>query len=807
LKKYSVVLVLFIIPLSVFSQEFNYVFEPDSIPVEIQGWNPYCPFSGGDSQTTPELCDIDADGDLDFFWGNYGGKVSFFENDGTNNEPDYELITKDFAGVDLSGNTYAGRTTPEFCDLDGDRDLDLFTGDGRGLIHYWENIGSSMEPEFQWITDSLEYIVVAGQNTIELKDLDYDGDYDLFIGDYYGNIVYYRNDGNTLEWDFVFITEDFEGIDVSRNASPCFIDIDNDNDRDLFIGDKYGEIWYYRNDGDSVNYDYTYVTDNYAGIDVGSYSSPEFADIDNDGDYDLFIGSGGRTYYYENIGTPENPQFDYITDSYMTFEPGWLVQVVDINGDDAPDLFAGYSDYLSYSENIGFSVNPAYLFIDDTFQDITRSAIFPCFVDIDADGDYDLLAGEGVFFEPPTIALYINNGIPTEPSLSLVNENYITNNNWDVCVNPCVADIDTDGDFDLFVTTNDYYLYYYCNEGTPSNPDFTLINSQWQGIYLTPMWRGMSFGDIDEDGDLDLLISNVWETDYSNLRFYRNIGTPQVADMVLETNVFLPGFELPGAYPYLVDIDSDNDLDLFVGDHDDGVSFFRNHGYGGLVLTLTPHNTPIQIQPGGGFFTFDVEVENISATNYIIDFITDATLPNGSNYPIFLRSNVVLDAGVTLIRENMIQSVPGRAPSGDYSYNAYVRDHATQDTLTTDSFSFEKLESMDVNIPWVFDWGLSGWDDEVSLNNNNLPEFFSLSAYPNPFNAETTIKLHIPHESKISVRVFNTNGQEIAVLKDGYVNAGYLQYKWDAEGFSSGVYLINLHTENTILTRKCLLLK
>jgi len=114
-----------------------------------------------------------------------------------------------------------------------------------------------------------------------------------------------------LEWDFegdgVFDFEDTvipgstlgDILDAGSYSNPELVDIDDDGDLDLFIGEYYGQIYFYRNDGDSSTPVWTsvgFITDS-AGttIDAGSCSSPDFADIDGDGDLDIFIGeSGGR---------------------------------------------------------------------------------------------------------------------------------------------------------------------------------------------------------------------------------------------------------------------------------------------------------------------------------------------------------------------------------------------------------------------------------------------------------------------------------------------------------------------------------
>ena len=75
------------------AQEFNFVFEPDSIPVEINNWQPYCPWAGGVNESNPALADIDADGDLDFFIGDYFGLIRYLVNDGNVIAPDFKLTS------------------------------------------------------------------------------------------------------------------------------------------------------------------------------------------------------------------------------------------------------------------------------------------------------------------------------------------------------------------------------------------------------------------------------------------------------------------------------------------------------------------------------------------------------------------------------------------------------------------------------------------------------------------------------------------------------------------------------------------
>ena len=103
------------------------------------------------------------------------------------------------------------------------------------------------------------------------------------------------------------------GVDVGSASKPSFVDIDNDGDIDVFIGEYAGNINYYKNTGSNNSPTFTAQTGGnnpLNGVDVGSYSTPTFVDIDNDGDFDVFIGEeDGDIYYYKNTGSNSSPTF------------------------------------------------------------------------------------------------------------------------------------------------------------------------------------------------------------------------------------------------------------------------------------------------------------------------------------------------------------------------------------------------------------------------------------------------------------------------------------------------------------------
>ena len=88
------------------------------------------------------------------------------------------------------------------------------------------------------------------------------------------------------------------------------------------------------------------------------------------------------------------------------------------------------------------------------------------------------------------------------------------------------------------------------------------------------------------------------------------------------------------------------------------------------------------------------------------------------------------------------------------------------------------------------------------------PTSYSLAQnYPNPFNPVTDIHYSIAHADKVTLRVFNVLGQEVAVLVDGLQTAGLHKVSFDGANLPSGVYIYRLETPNFSSSRKMLLLK
>jgi hypothetical protein len=79
--------------------------------------------------------------------------------------------------------------------------------------------------------------------------------------------------------------------------------------------------------------------------------------------------------------------------------------------------------------------------------------------------------------------------------------------------------------------------------------------------------------------------------------------------------------------------------------------------------------------------------------------------------------------------------------------------------------------------------------------------------YPNPFNPSTVIRYTVPARLHVTISVFNTLGQQVATLVNGFKEAGYHELRFDASGLASGVYFYRLRAGEYLATKRLLLIQ
>lgn len=527
-------------------------------------------YSGGFSYAKPTFADIDADGDQDLFVGHHWDNgVVFFRNEGSSTAPEWRLETLNF---------FPGRevyTKPAFCDIDGDGDLDGFMGEWSGELHFFRNTGTPAEAS--WEADDALFAGIIhpdGHSMPTFCDMDADGDFDLFLGCNDERIIFFRNTGTASSPQFSAEDSSFAGGQVNGYACPCFYDIDHDGDQDLFVGSRQ-YIWFYRNSGTASNGNWVLESDHYGSLPVLlSYSAPVIADIDGDGDGDLIVGEDEYALrYFRNTGSPEAASWEEAASRYATLDVGYPCYPAfsDLDGDGDLDMLLGRYFYgIYFCENTGSPQSAAWQIDYDSYY--IQDAHFPVFCDIDTDGDDDLFIGDS----DGTVSLYENTGTAAAPVWANPISDYNSISVPGGYAHPAFVDIDADGDFDMYVGTGEGELWFYENTGTAqaaawADPDTSICNLDARFISrVAPI-----FTDIDQDGDMDLFYGAT----SGEIAFWRNEGTPAVPSFVKVTDCYNSFEGEYQVNPVFADIDSDGDTDMFVGHYSGGLMFWRNMGF------------------------------------------------------------------------------------------------------------------------------------------------------------------------------------------------------------------------------------
>ncbi|MGH7455874.1 MAG: FG-GAP-like repeat-containing protein [bacterium] len=145
------------------------------------------------------------------------------------------------------------RFIPQFADIDGDGDVDLFISDSDGQLTFLENIGTVRTPQFHLVPDAYENINV--RNWFYLVDIDDDGDPDLYHANEDNSLAFHRNRGSGGQANFVLeertvLSLNGQPVFSQLTSIPAFADIDADRDYDFFSGIITGEISFYMNFGE-----------------------------------------------------------------------------------------------------------------------------------------------------------------------------------------------------------------------------------------------------------------------------------------------------------------------------------------------------------------------------------------------------------------------------------------------------------------------------------------------------------------------------------------------------------------------------
>ncbi|HEX2248934.1 MAG TPA: FG-GAP-like repeat-containing protein [Gemmatimonadales bacterium] len=556
-------------------------------------------FLGGFNTPRPQLVDEDGDGDLDLFVQEITGSVAMFERSGEQNGvPRFLFRTSQYAGLDI-GEWY------RFADVDQDGDLDLLAEQPYSYIKYYRNETEGSrgtgQPRFVLAADTLRDtdgrpIFSDRQNIPQLGDIDCNRKADLLIGRLDGTVARYEAEpaGDSGVPTFRLVASEFEGIRIiGEQGMPgpmmpgvfapgpsmhgantmALTDHDGDGDLDLFWGDFFepglllienegtcavpnlrgqpaqfprgnpvltsgynaptfgtgkgaqqlelilgvlgGAYNPLRSSADNLYYMQRSPTGEWRVrsrrllpvLDVGSESIPAVVDIDQDGDLDLLLANkldpsdlrSSRVYLLENVGSSRRAAFQLRRHLALPPRFHYAPAVGDLDGDERPDLLLGdWGPSLAWYRLTSAGVQA----VDTALVTITRgSNTVPALGDLDADGDLDLIVGESSGW----LNMYRNTGTRSQPRFSLVSDEFegIKAGRRSA---PALVDFDVDGDLDLLIGSDMNGILMVRNEGSKTAPKFSRVSRSLREL---PALAAPAGGDFDGDGDVDLVIGNV----------------------------------------------------------------------------------------------------------------------------------------------------------------------------------------------------------------------------------------------------------------------------------------------------------
>jgi len=283
-------------------------------------------------------------------------------------------------------------------------------------------------------------------------------------------------------------------------------------------------------------------------------------------------------------------------------------------------------------------------------------------------------------------------------------------------------------------------------------------------------------------------LSDLGGQDAGCAYLFRRFGSVWVEESVILASDADPGSRFASA----VALSPSNALVGSYLDNDNGSASGSAYIYEGFLPTepisarITSSNSKVVIPPEGGTFDYTMYFANNTALPQNTDVWIITERPGPPPIVTFGPRNKTFGSSVSVSKDRS-QEVPGNAAAGEYNFILYVGTYP--DNVTdSDTLTFTKMTA---ERPYE----VTG----LLLEADN---------YPNPFNPSTTIRFSLPEATRVSLKIFNTMGQEVTTLVSGELGEGVHQVEWNASESASGIYFYVLQAQDLgVLTRKILLIK
>lgn len=708
--------------------------------------------------------DMDNDGDIDCFYSGYGSFL--YVNNGKDSSYTFSRVNRgDIASINNRG--WAGA----WGDFDNDGFVDLIVTHPRGFVGsaiknpFFKNLGAG---EFSKIITGDVVKDLAPYTVATWYDYDFDGDQDLFIGsgpagtaarDYIFKNMLKETGTATLER----INDGIIGTDLVDGQVWNWIDYDNDGDMDAYLTNYGGTTAnnLYRND----NGVYKKTTEGEVGAIVSNNSnalSNIWVDFDNDGDLDCFVTrDGNRTcLYYTNNGNGTFTKIDSLPMVKNQY-PHIASVAGDYDHDGDMDLFivSGASTNELY-RNDQSSINN-WLKVKVSGYPLNRSAIgakvkVKATINGKSYWQFREISAQNSFNGHNSLIAHF--GLA---DASVIDSLVVV---WLSGSKTVLTNVSSKQQLNITENSTAKYLrsvFYGDNliDQVPMTVNFT--NISFGDSSSTPIsWQW----DFNDDGITDATTKNASFTytvpDSYSVRLIISDGVK--TDTLIRKKYVVAQAALP-----VISINT------------------ATHNFGSIDVNTEQKDTIITVYNNG---------KGEDSITVSLQFVTSAGTVKPDSALEFSPKKFIIGSNDS---QKVVFKIFPRKVARNSLTITYTPKLIFTSKFNSGSKTFEK------NMYFKLFGTLVGIDEETSL-----PKVFSLSQnYPNPFNPLTVINYQLPVKGKVTVRIYDAIGREVATLVNEVKDAGNYSLQFNGENLSSGLYFVKLQANDYSEMKKIVLLK
>lgn len=710
-------------------------------------------------------------------------------------------IPVSISGSPIKNPWVGGFNAPMFSaiDLDGNGVKDLFVFDKEGnRVTTYINNGTPNTVDYVYAPEYEKIFPSILADWVMLVDFDCDGREDIFAyAVIAGGMTVFKNNYTPqtgLQFDLVHDLVDSKygtvsaNLYVSRVNIPALADVDYDGDLDVLTFPVAGNfVEFHKNMGQELfnrcdTLVYEIMPNCYGSFGLSGFSNTAILNVSC------------------RLAIPDGITPPAAIKELNSLHSGSCMMAIDIDGDVDYDLLNGdiLGNNLLLIENGGTSAAPVMTAQDSTFPsyDVPVNMVTfpaPYYFDANNDGNKDLIVAPCISgpAENYNNILYYNNTTNNQTNIFNYQVNrFLSNEMIEVGAgaNVTFVDIDSDGLKDLIVGNYGYFsvilpfesgLSYYKNTGTASNPSFELQTMDFGNFFSLPMNTGLdpAFGDLDSDGDLDLLLGH---TD-GELICYRNTagqGNPPVyalAQPQLLDNNNAPIDVGQFSAPQIIDVNKDGKLDLIIGERSGNINYYENTG-----TATVPVFTLITTNFGG---------VDVNTTFTLYGYSNPCMYDSAGTYQLLVGSAI----GYIYQYNNIDNNLSGNFNLVDSMfYDIHEPDQVTVDVADLDNDGIMEI------VTGNYAGGLSLYKFDATIGLPVVPEApKTFNIYPNPASDQLFVKFETPFYVERDITLIDMLGRVV-----DHKLSGSNVVLFETADLSSGMYHCRVIEGSNVTTLK-----